>query len=178
MKKNKSVALYSAFFPFYGFIAGNWKDIPWMMAANFGILAIVTLVVLLIARVPDKKSTLGKVVGRAFGVSLLTDAVGMVFRFLPLLTEMFLRLIGAEKAAWYLAVNVSEFTWYQIWGLNWNFIGLPWTIGSILAAGVFAYFFNYHVALKHVVPDKKVRRALSIVLAVFSAPYSWTNPAW
>ena len=178
MKTNKNIRLYSAFFPFYGFIAGNYKDLPWMLAANLVVLAIVTFVVLLIAKVPDKKDAMKKIVGRAYVTALLADAVGFFFRFLPLLAEMFLRLIGAENAAFYLAKYVSDFTWYQIWGLNWNYIGLPWTIGTIICAGIFAFIFNYFVALKNVVPDKKLRRNLSIVLAIFSAPYSWTNPAW
>ena len=176
--KDKRVKLYSAFFPFYGFIAGNYKDIPWMMVANLAVLSIVTIVVLFIAKVPDKKNAMIKIVPRAFGTALLADAAGFFFRFLPLLAEMLLRLLGAEEAAWYLAKNVSDFTWYQIWGLSWNHIGLPWTIGTIICAGIFAFVFNYFVALKNVVPDKKLRRNLSIVLAVFSAPYSWTNPAW
>ena len=178
MKRDKQIKLYSAFFPFYGFIAGNYKDFPWMMAANLVILAIATFVVLLIAKVPDKKVAMKKIVGRAYLTALLADAAGLFFRFLPLLAEMLLRLIGAEEAAYYLAKNVSDFTWYQIWGLSWNHIGLPWTIGTILFAGIFAFVINYFVALKNVVPDKKLRRNLSIVLAVFSAPYSWTNPAW
>lgn len=178
MKKKNHVVLYSAFFPFYGFIAGNYKDIPWMMVANFAILALVTFIGLLLAKEPEKKEKMIKIVPRAFGTALLADVAGFFFRFLPLLAEMLLRLIGAEEAAWYLAKYVSDFTWYQIWCLDWNHIGLPWTIGTILCTGIFAFVFNYFVALKHVIPDKKLRRNMSIALAVFSAPYSWTNPAW
>ena len=178
MKRNKPVTLYSAFFPFYGFIAGNFKDFPWMLAVNFVILVLVTFVVLLIAKAPDKMGTMKRVVGRAYLTALLADVVGLLFRFLPLLAEMLLRLLGGDRAAWYLAKYVSDFTWYQIWSLTWNKIGLPWTIGTIAVVGIFAFFFNYFVALKKVVPDKKLRRNLSIALAVFSAPYSWTNPMW
>lgn len=178
MKRKRDIKLYSVLFPFYGFIAGNYKDLTWMLVANFAILALVTFVGLCIAKVPDKKVGMKKIVGRAYVTALLADAFGFIIRFLPLLAEMLLRLIGAEEAAWYLAKYVSDFTWYQIWCLDWNKIGLPWTIGTILCAGIFAFVFNYFVALKNVVPDKKLRRNLSIALAVFSAPYSWTNPAW
>ena len=178
MKKGKQIKLYSALFPFYGFLVGDFRNFPWMMLANFAILSIVTFAVLFFSKAPDIKGGMKKIVGRAFLTGLLADVAGLFFRFFPLLAEMFLRLIGAETAAWYLAKYVSDFTWYQIWCLEWNKIGLPWTIASILFAGIFAFIFNYFVALKKVVPDKKLRRNLSIFLAIFSAPYSWTNPAW
>ena len=176
MKKDKSIKLYSAMFPFYGFIAGNFKDFPWMMAANVAILAAVIFITLLVTRTPNKLKFGGEVLARGFLTSLLTDVAGMFFRFLPLLTEMLLRLIGFRTAANWLGKFVSDITWYQIW--NNREVGLTWTIASILVAGIFAFFFNYFVMLKRCVPEKKLRLILSICLAVFSAPYSWTNPMW
>lgn len=178
MKKDKQVRLYSAFFPFYGFLAGNFKDFPWMMAANLAILALVSFLVLRLSKAQDWKRLVPKVTARAFVTGLLADGAALFARFLPTLAEMLLRLLGFQKAAQYLGKFVSDFTWYQIWSLSWNKIGLPWTIGSILLAGVFAFVFNYFVMLKKAVPEKKLRLVLSICLAVFSAPYSWTNPAW
>ena len=107
---------------------------------------------------------------------MLADLVGIVFRFLPLLTEMLLRLLGFRTAANYLAKFVSNYTWFQIW--NNRAVGLPWTVGSILVAGLFAFFLHYFVLLKKVIPEKKLRLTMSVCLAVFSAPYSWTNPMW
>lgn len=164
----------SALFPFYGLIAGNLKDFPWMMGANLGILACVILAVLLIARKGLRGS--GDLLGRACVASMLADLVGIVFRFLPLLTEMLLRLLGLRTAANWLGKFVSDITWYQIW--NNRAVGLSWTIASILVAGIFAFFFHYRVMLKKAVPEKKLRLILSVCLAVFSAPYSWTNPMW
>ena len=174
--KKKDVKLLSAMFPFYGFIAGNFKDFPWMMAANVAILAAVIFITLLATKTPNKLKLGGEVLARGFLASLLADAAGLFFRFLPLLTEMLLRLIGLRTAANWLGKFVSDITWYQIW--NNREVGLTWTIASILVAGIFAFFFNYFVMLKRCVPEKKLRLTLSICLAVFSAPSSWTNPMW
>ena len=173
----KDVKLYSAFFPFYGILLLNFKDLWWMTAANVAILALAAFLVLKLRKTPGLKKTFPKVMGIAWATALLTDAVALLARFLPTLTEMLLRFCGVNKAADYLAKYWSDFTWYEIWAW-WNPVGLPWTIGSILVSGVAAYFLYDFVFLKKVVPDRKTRRILSIVLAVFSAPYSWTNPAW
>ncbi len=173
----KDVKLYSAFFPFYGVLLLNLKDVWWMALANFAILTLATFLVLKLRKTPGIKCLLPKVAGLAFGTAILADLAAILLRYLPTLAEMLLRLAGAEKAAGWLGKYVSDFTWYEIWAW-WNPIGLPYTIGCILAAGVVAYLLNYYVVLKKAVPDRKTRRVLSIVLAIFSAPYSWTNPAW
>ena len=173
----KEVKLYSAFFPFYGILLANYKDVLWMTAANIAVLTLVAFLVLKTRKTPELKKTLPKVVGFSFLTALIADAAALLFRFLPTLAELTLRLCGAEKAAGWLAKYVSDFTWYEIWAW-WNPIGLPWTIASIFVAGVVVYVFNYFVVLKKIVPEKKTRMILSIFLAIFSAPYTWTNPAW
>lgn len=177
MKKSKDVKLYSAFFPFYGFILAYYKDFLWMIPANLVLTALVILCVLLCAKIQDKKNLLKQTYGKALGTAVLADLVALFVRYLPLLAEKLCWAVGANAAAGYLANYWSDFTWYEIWAW-WNPIGLPWTILCIACAAVFAGLFNYFVALKKVVPDKKLRLALSIVLGIFSAPYTWTNPAW
>ena len=172
----KDVKLYSAFFPFYGILLLDFKDLWWMALANTAILALICFLVLVLRKQPWKTQLPG-VLGRAIGASLFADAVAVLARFLPTLAEMSLRLFGAEKAAGYLAKYWSDFTWYEIWAW-WNPVGLPWTIGSLLAGGLAAFALCYWVLLKKVVPDRKTRLILSILLGVFTAPYSWTNPAW
>lgn len=173
----KDVKLHSAFFPFYGILLANYKDVWWMTLANIAVLTLVAFLVLKLRKAPERKKTLPKVVGLSFVTALLADAAALLFRYLPTLAELTLRLFGAEKAAGYLAKYWSDFTWYEIWAW-WNPIGLPWTIGSILVGGVAAFLLNYFLVLKKVVPEKKTRMILSICLAIFSAPYTWTNPAW
>ena len=173
----KDVKLYSAFFPFYGILLANYKDVWWMMLANIAVLTLTAFLVLKLRKTPELKKTLPKVVGLSFVTALAADAAALLFRYLPTLTEMLLRLVGAEKAAGWLGKYVSDFTWYEIWAW-WNRIGLPWTVASIAVAGVAAFLLHYYVVLKKVVPDKKTRLVLSICLAIFSAPYTWTNPAW
>lgn len=172
----KEVKLYSALFPFYGILLAYYKDVVWMALANVAILALICFLVLKF-RKEDWKRQFPAVLGRSIGASLLADAAAVLFRFLPTLAELLLRLVGAEKGAGWLAKYVSDFTWYEIWAW-WNPIGLPWTIGSILVGGFVAFGVNYWWLLKKIVPNKKTRLVLSILLGVFSAPWSWTNPAW
>ena len=166
----------SAMSPFYGLMAGNLKDVAWMTLANIAILAAVTFCVLLAAKTENKLSHMKTVMPRAFLGSLAADAGALLFRFLPLLTEMLLRLVGAKEAAKWLGKFLSDYTWYQIW--NNMSIGVTWTVASILAGGIAAFCLLYFGLLKKAVPEKKLRLILSIWLAVFSAPYSWTNPMW
>lgn len=172
----KDIKLYSAFFPFYGILLANYRDVMWMTAANIAILTLVAFLVLKLSKGPVKSVFLGTI-GRAFGASLLADAAAVIFRFLPTIAELVLRLFGAEKAAGWLEKYVSDFTWYEIWAW-WNSIGLPWTIASIAVGGFAAFALNYWVLLKKLIPEKKTRLVLSILLGVFSAPWSWTNPVW
>ena len=173
----KDIKLYSAFFPFYGILLLDFKDVVWMTAANIVILALVSLLILKLRKTPELKSTFPKVAALAWVTALLADAAAVLLRFLPTLAEMALRLLGADRAAGWLGKYLSDFTWYEIWAW-WNPVGLPYTVGCVLLAGAAAWFLNYHVMLKRAVPDRKTRCILSVVLAVFSAPYSWTNPGW
>ena len=173
----KEVKLYSAFFPFYGILLANYKDVLWMTAANIAVLTLVAFLVLKSRKTPELKKTLPKAVVFSFLTALIADAAALLFRFLPTLAELTLRLCGAEKAAGWLAKYVSDFTWYEIWAW-WNPIGLPWTIASIVIGGFVAFALNHWVFLKKLIPDRKTRLVLSILLGVFSAPYTWTNPVW
>ena len=174
----KDIKLYSAMFPFYGLLLADFRNFGWMMLCNLALYAQVAFLVLRLSKEGQWKRLTVQVTGRAFATGLLADLAAMIFRFGPLLTEMVLRLFGANTAANWLGKYVSDFTWLMIWNMEWNKIGLPWTIGSILVGGIFAFVFNYFVMLKKIVPEKKLRLTLSIFLAIFSAPSSWTNPAW
>ena len=166
----------SAMFPFYGLLAGNLKDVAWMTLANIAIQAVVIFCVLLVRKEKNKRFLMKTTMPRAFLGSLMADGAALVFRFLPLLTEMLLRLLGAKEAAKWLGKFLSDYTWYQIW--NNRAIGLSWTVASILVGGIAAFCIQYFWLLKRGVPEKKLRLALAVWLAVFSAPYSWTNPMW
>lgn len=170
--------ILSAMFPFYGLLLADFSNFGWMMLCNLALYALTAFLVLRLSKVSQWKRLTLQVTGRAFLAGLLADLAAMVFRFGPLLAEMLLRALGANTAAAYLAKYWSDFTWYHIWMTDWNRVGLPWTLASILVGGITGFLLNYFVMLKRLVPDKKLRRRLSIVLAIFTAPYSWTNPAW
>ena len=75
----KDVRLYSAFFPFYGILLLNFKDLWWMTAANVAILALAAFLVLKLRKTPERKKTFPKVVSLAWLGALLTDAVALLY---------------------------------------------------------------------------------------------------
>lgn len=177
MGMKKEVKLYSAFFPFYGFITGNYSLFPLFTLLNILVLLIVMFIVYKLSKVENTFGLIKKTIVPAFLAGVGGAVAGLVFRFLPLIAEMVCRLFGAWGAANYLAKYWSDFAWYEIWRPD-NWRGMIWTILSILVCGIFAFIFNYFFALKKAIPDKKLRLRTAIFLAIFSAPYSWTNPAW
>ena len=173
----KEVTLYSAFFPFYGFILADYSLVPLFTLLNLIVLMAVLFLVLKLSKAPEVGKTVKKSIFPAFLAAIGADIAALVFRFLPLLAEMVLRLFGAKGAANHLAKYWSDFAWYEIWRPD-NGRGMVWTILSILVGGIAAFVFNYFWTLKKAIPDKKLRRRTAIFLAIFSAPYTWTNPAW
>lgn len=173
----KDVKLYGAFFPFYGFLTFQYRDVLWMLIANLAILTLAIFCVLRVKKVPDWKLTMKKTVSRAFGIAVLTDAVAIFLRFLPVMAEMLLRVLGFKAAAGFMAMYLSDQAWYHTWA-SWNVFGIPYALGCMLVAGVIAFFLNYKWALKKAVPDQKLRLWLSVVLAFCSTPWSWFNAGW
>lgn len=173
----KEVKLYSAFFPFYGFITANYSLFPLFTLLNLLVLFIVLFLVFKLSKVENTFGMVKKCIGPAFLAGVGGAVMGLVFRFLPLMAELVLRAFGEVKISTYLAKYWSDFAWYEIWRPD-NGRGMIWTILSILVCGIFAFVFNYFIALKKQIPDKKLRLKTAIFLAIFSAPYSWTNPAW
>lgn len=175
MKKN--IKLYSAFFPFYGFLTLQYRDVLWMFFANLALILLAVFLVLKLRKAPDWKQTLKKTADRAFATAVLTDAVAIFLRFLPVMVEMLLRLLGFKAAAGFMAMYLSDQAWYHSWA-SWNAFGIPYTLGCMLVAGVIAFFLGYKRLLKKAVPDKKLRLWLSLAVAVCSTPWSWFNPGW
>ena len=177
MKRSKDVKLYSAFFPFYGFLTLQYRDVLWMFFANLALIFAAVFLVLRIGKGADWKRILKNTVGRAFAAAVLTDAIAIFLRFLPEMAEMLLRLLGFKAAAGFMAMYLSDQAWYHTWA-SWNAFGIPYALGCILVAGIAAFFLNYKWLLKKAVPEKKLRLRLSLVLAVCSTPWSWLNAGW
>lgn len=177
MKKTKDVKLYSAFFPFYGFLTLQYRDVLWMFLANLALISLAVFLVLKIRKAEDWKQTMKNTVGKAFAVAVLTDAIAIFLRFLPEMAEMLLRLLGFKEAAGFMAMYLSDQAWYHTWA-SWNAFGIPYTLGCMLVAGIAAFFLGYKWLLKKAVPEKKLRLWLSLALAVCSTPWSWFNVGW
>ena len=173
----KGVKLYSIYFPFYAFIMLDYVFFLPMLPINFAVTALLLFIVLRASKVENWKQVLKQSIWRVFGFGLLADLVGVLFRFLPLLTEKLCRLIGLDVAADYLCKYWSDVVLYNIY-LGDVPKNLTWTVISILIAGIFVFIFNYYLALPKVMEDVKLRKRMAIVMAILTAPYSFMNPFW
>ena len=175
MKKN--VKLFSAFFPFYGFLTLQYRDVLWMFLANLALISLAVFLVLKLRKEENWKPAWKNTVGKAFGVAVITDAVAIFLRFLPAMAEMLLRLLGFKTAAGFMAMYLTEQAWYHTWA-SWNAFGIPYALGCMLVAGIIAFFLGYKWLLKKAVPDKSARLWFSLAVAVCSIPWSWLNAGW
>jgi len=73
----KEVKLYSAFFPFYGILLANYKDVLWMTAANIAVLTLIAFLVLKTRKTPELKKTLPEM-GMAPKIQILNDYIERV----------------------------------------------------------------------------------------------------
>ena len=173
----KDVKLYSAFFPFYGLLTLQFQDIPWMLLANVSLITGAIFLVLKICKTENWKGILKDSAGRAFATALLTDVIAVFLRFLPVMAEMLLRLLGFKTTAGFMAMYLSEQAWYQTWA-GWNIFGMTYVPGCMLVVGVIASFLSYKWTMKKVVPDRKLRLWISVALAICSIPWGWLNTMW
>ena len=173
----KEVKFCSIYFPFYALILLDFRRFLLMFPINFAVTAGVLFAVLRLSKVSEWKPVWKQSVGRLFGFGLLADVVGVLFRFLPLLTEKLFRLLGMTKAANYLCKYWSDVVIYNIY-MNHLERSLTWTVLSIIAAGICVFVFDYYFALPKVVADKKLRRRIALCMAIVTAPYSFMNPFW
>ena len=173
----KDVKLRSIYFPFYAFILLDYAGFLPMLPINLAVTVLILFLVLKLSKAQEIKRTLKASVWKAFGAGLLADLLGVLFRFLPLLAEKLLRLLGITGAADYLGKYWSDMVIYNIY-LGDVAPKLIWTVLSILFAGVFVFLFNYFFALKTAMPDKKLRKRTALVLAICTAPWSFMCPFW
>ena len=173
----KDVKLYSAFFPFYGLLTLQLQDIPWMILANIALILAAVFPVLKIRRTENWKEILKNSAGGAFATAFLTDVTAVFLRFLPVMAEMLLRLLGFKAAAGFMAMYLSEQAWYQTWA-GWNIFGMTYVPGCMLVSGVIAFFLGYKWLMKSAVPDRRLRLWVCLALAVCSIPWSWLNGSW
>ncbi len=173
----KDVKLFSAFFPFYGLLSVQFQDIPWMLLANIALILGAIFLVLTLCKAENRKEMLKKTAGKAFATAVLTDVIAVFLRFLPVMAEMLLRLLGFKTAAGFMAMYLSEQAWYQTWA-GWNIFGMTYVPGCMLVAGVIAFFLSYKWTMKKAVPERKLRLWLSVALALCSIPWGWLNGSW
>ncbi|MBQ5953050.1 MAG: hypothetical protein IJL47_03265 [Lachnospiraceae bacterium] len=175
LSEKKTIRLRSIYFPFYAFICFNWKAFLPMLPINLAVTALLLFLTLHFSKASDVKGTLKKTVLPSFLYGLLADLCGVVFRFLPLLLEKLTGALGWIGISDYLGKYWSDVVLFNIY-MNHQERSLTWIALSIVLSGFLVFVFNYHFALKKGIPDGKLRKRCSIILAVVTAPYSFSNP--
>lgn len=173
MKRNEK--LRSIYFPFYAFLLLDYRRFLPMLPINLAVTALVLFLVLKCSKAEQPGKTLRAGVLPAFGAGLLADLVGVLFRFLPLLLELLLGALGMQAASDFFGKYLSDLVIYNIY-MGQVLPKMVWTVLSILAAGAALFLMNHFWALKKAIPDRKLRRRASLVLAIAAAPWSFLCP--
>lgn len=171
----KEIKLYSIYFPFYAFLALDWKGFLPMLPINLAVTVLVLFLSLKLSGT-EVKNTLKVSLLPAFGAGLLGDLCGVFCRFLPLLLELLFGAMGMTGISDFFGRYLSDMVIYNIY-MGPVAVKLIWTVLSILFAGVCIFTIQRRV-LKKAIPEARLRRRTALVLAVATAPWSFLCPFW
>lgn len=146
--RKNSVKLYNLMFPLWMLMLFPFAWGVWLiiLPGNFIIDSLVLAVGMLALKLPDKKQFYKKHILKAYGFGWLSDIIGEV---LALLIVILLK---------------GECTGDEL------YITLP----GLLLSALMIFVFNYFITFKK--SDKKIRRRLSVLFAVATAPYTFLVP--
>ena len=150
-RKNKPIRLYNVFFPLWIILMFPlcW---PIVGVVNFLFDSLVLLISLIFVRVPEKDEFYGRHIWKVFGFGFLSDILGALGMYLImlLLSPFPINVLGDE---------------------------LYLTVSGLIISAVLIFVFNYFITFrKH---DFKVKRTLSLIFAIATAPYTFLVPnAW
>lgn len=175
MKTKKDVKLYNMLFPMYLL----WLiPITWIIVlpANFIIDSAVVVITLSALKLP-RKSTYKKIILKVWGFGFLSDFIGSAFLFIVSLgsstiavsNTMFTETIRTAFNEFRLAVEYNPYS---------NVLALIVTVIGITISALCIYKFNLKNTLRNVNMGYAHKKRLSLMLAIFTAPYMLLIPAY
>lgn len=118
-----------------------------ILPGNFIIDSIVLIISMIVLKIADKKLWYKHYILKIFGFGMLADIIGAAYMLL-MLTVFEIGVMGDE---------------------------LYLTLPALAMSGVLIFVFNYFVTFKKM--ERSLRRNLSIIFAVVTAPYTFLVPS-
>lgn len=158
---NRQTKLYNVIFPVWMLVL---VPMTWVVVlpANFIIDSAVVLIGLRLLKAESVLRTYKSVILKVWALGFAADIIGCVL--------LFLSQIGNGEA-WYeyiqgpVAYNPLD-----------NIFALLYVLIAVAVSGALIYFFNMRVSLKRTELEHAKKRALSLALAVLTAPYIFLVP--
>ncbi len=157
----KNIKLYNVVFPVWLLII---FPISWLLIipANFIVDSLVILIGLYILKIDRKKEFYKRTILWVFLFGFLSDIVGSI---ILLLTQfIFQDGMGYEYICGPVAENPFD-----------NIYSLLYVVFAIVVSGGLIYVFNRFISFR-IVLDKKIKRFMSLFLAILTAPYMFLIP--
>jgi hypothetical protein len=158
MKSKTDIKLYNPFFPFWDLwlIPRNWLV---FLPANFLLDTIVFLSALKLLNLPIMK-TYRKSIIKIWLFGFLSDIFGGMW--LETLNHVVAK--ASVKFGSLITYYLSEQT---------GLAGFAFLLSGVAISSLFIYFFNLKISFKNLDLDNKQKKRLALVLAIFTAPYSF-----
>jgi hypothetical protein len=170
MKAKGYLKLYNIIFPIWLL----WLfPITWLVVlpANFIIDSLVVLITLKILKVENIKAIYKKSILGVWCFGFVSDFIGTAFMFLSnLVDHQFDKLLPNERW-WY--DNISSAVSYNPFQ---SIYAVIWVTVAVLISSCCIYWFNYKVTFYKTELDDNIKKKVSLVLAIFTAPILFYLP--
>ncbi|MEG2645955.1 MAG: hypothetical protein RSA08_02870 [Clostridia bacterium] len=130
----------------------------YIIPVNFILNSIVLLFSLAILKISSKLEIYKKTIFKVFIFGFLVNIVGSIILCATPLLSSLNGIFGeiTKFAVWNFYKNISDYI----------FIGIV-----VVVSGICTYLLNYKISFKKIEIDKKKKKVIAIIIAVFTAPY-------
>ena len=158
----KNVKLYNVgWFPIW--LLFLWPEF-WFISlpVNFIIDSIVLVIAFAVFKVEKRKDTYLKSIKHVWGYGFVADFIGAIVMMI-----VSFGLYGGKETEIGLALMMNPAQ---------NKIALLWTMLAIIIAAVFIYRFDSKYAFNNTNMSEKQKKKVSLMMAIFTAPYTMLIP--
>lgn len=169
MSKNKEIKLRNVIFPIWLL----WIfPITWIIIIPTNVLidSLVIILGLKFLKLNNIKELYKKSIVKVVIFGFISDIIGSFVMLLPDFVEKYL---SSKIARDWLYSNIINSVNYHPFDNIYSFL---WTTISLIVSAFFIYLFNKKVSFKNLDIDDQLKRRLSIILAIFTAPYLFYLP--
>ena len=166
MKKTKEIKLYNVIFPvwFLLIFPPIWLII---IPLNLIIDSIIVYICMKKNNVNDIKEKLKKIIFKVVCFGFLADIIGGIFMYASVFLEIFV-----EDSKWLVdnLINPVMFNPFS------SVFGLIYTILAMMISSILIYIFNYKYTFNKIELDDKIKKRISLVLAIVTTPILFLLP--